>query len=111
MSNRFDLSLRSRLLLLVLLGVVLPLGLLGFFVNNSAQRTGVELVHTRLQEALAETVEEFGHQWIQKRSLLLDLAENHAVVAALDGREPWGGKLEGPAQIEQGCGNGRLWPH
>jgi signal transduction histidine kinase len=105
MSNRFDLSLRSRLLLLVLLGVVLPLGLLGLFVNNSAQRTGVELVHTRLQEALAETVEEFGHQWIQKRSLLLDLAESHAVVAALDGTEPWGDRLQGSGRNDIN----RLW--
>jgi len=100
MNNRFDLSLRGRLLLLVLLGVVLPLGLLGLFVNNSARRTGIDLVHSRLQEALAETVNEFGRQWIQKRSLLLDLGERQAVVAALDGSEPWGEELQAQAPTE-----------
>ncbi len=105
MRNRFDLSLRSRLLLLVLLGVVLPLGFLGLFVNNSARRTGIDLVHARLQKALAETVNEFGRQWIQKRSLLLDLGETQAVVAALDGSEPWGEELQGPAPAELA----RIW--
>ena len=105
MSNRFDLSLRGRLLLLVLLGVVLPLGLLGLFVNNSARRTGIDLVHARLQEALSQTVHEFGRQWIQKRSLLLDLGETQAVVAALDGSEPWGEELQGPAPTELA----RIW--
>jgi signal transduction histidine kinase len=100
MAIRFDLSLRSRLLLLILLGVVLPLGLLGLFVNNTARRTGIELVHLRLQEALAETVEEFGRQWIQHRSLLLDLAETHAVKDALGGSHPWEDSLQDQDRAE-----------
>lgn len=100
MGNRLDLSLRSRLLMLVLLGVVLPLGFLGLFVSNSARRTGIDLVHERLQEALGETVDEFGRQWVQRRSLLLDLLETRAVKNALDGSDPWGDSLQGPARGE-----------
>lgn len=82
-------SLRSRLLLLVLLGVVLPLGLLGIVVNFSARRTGVELVHERLREALGETVAGFGGQWNQQRSLVLDLTEARAVMETLRSGMSW----------------------
>jgi signal transduction histidine kinase len=95
MSLGRNLTLRSRLLLLVLLGVVLPLGILGLVVNYSAQRTGVNLVEDRIQEALVETVAEFGKQWVRRRSVLLDLTETKAVLGALDGSGPWVGPLQG----------------
>ncbi len=98
-------SLRTRLLLLVLLGVVLPLGLLGIVVNFSARRTGVELVHGRLREALGETVAGFGAQWTQQRSLILDLAEAGAVVEALRAGRPWQDSIPGAAGQEMA----RLW--
>jgi signal transduction histidine kinase len=87
--SQVNLSLRGRLLMLVLLGVVFPLGLLGFWNSYSARRAGIALVHDRLQEALTETVNEFQQQWIQRRSLILDVSEAGAVVAALDGTRPW----------------------
>jgi signal transduction histidine kinase len=89
MSSRLNLSLRGRLLLLVLLGVVFPLGFLGLWNSFSARRAGIDLVHDRLQEALAETVNEFQQQWVQRRSAILDLSESGAVVSALDGTRPW----------------------
>jgi signal transduction histidine kinase len=89
MQNGFNLSLRGRLLLLVLLGVVFPLGLLGIWNSYSSRRAGIDLVHDRLQEALGETVTEFQQQWVQRRSQILDMSEAGAVVAALDRTRPW----------------------
>ncbi len=92
-----NLSLRARLLLLVLLGVILPLGLLGIVVNFSARRAGVELVHERLRETLRETIVGFGAQWTQRRSLVLDLTEAAAVVDVLQNGTPWQSSVPGMA--------------
>lgn len=89
MKRWLDPNLRTRLLMLVLFGVVLPLGLMGIWTSYSAKRTGIQLVHERLREALAETVNEFQQQWIQKRSSLLDLSESAAVISVLDGSGSW----------------------
>jgi signal transduction histidine kinase len=105
MSSRFDLTLRGRLLLLVLLGVVFPLGFLGLWNSYSARRAGVDLVHERLQEALAETVNEFQQQWVQRRSAILDLSESGAVVSALDGTVPWETPVPAPVRDELS----RIW--
>jgi len=77
------LSLRSRFLLLVLLGVVLPLGAMGLWLTRSARRTGEDLVRARLEESLAETVEAAGRQWTLGQSALLDLGDSRAVQTAL----------------------------
>ncbi|HSG46281.1 MAG TPA: HAMP domain-containing sensor histidine kinase [Longimicrobiales bacterium] len=97
---RFNPGLRARLLMLVLLGVVLPLGILGLWVSTSARRTGVELVHVRARESLSQTVAEFQGEWVRRRSLLLDLSESAAVVGALDGTAPWTGEMASPARAE-----------
>ena len=105
MSSGFNLSLRGRLLLLVLLGVVFPLGLLGIWNSYSARRAGVELVHDRLQDALTETVTEFQQQWVQRRSQILDLGEEEAVVATLNGTRPWEVPVPDPVRDELS----RIW--
>lgn len=105
MSNRLNLSLRGRLLLLVLLGVVFPLGFLGIWNSFSARRAGIDLVHDRLQEALGETVTEFQQQWVQRRSQILDLGEAQTVVAALDGTRPWQIPVPDPVREELS----RIW--
>ena len=51
------LSLRSRFLLVVVLGVVVPLGLVGLWLNTSARRSGEELVRSRLESSLLELAE------------------------------------------------------
>ena len=96
----FNPSLRTRLLILVLLGAVLPLGVLGLWVSTSARRTGVELVRTRAQDALARTVTEFEGEWVRRRSLILDLSESASVVGALDGTSPWTSAVHGPGRAE-----------
>jgi len=77
------LSLRSRFLLLVLLGAVIPLGLVGYWLSRSARQSGERLVRERLEASLLDVVNSVGGQWGGHRSTLLDLAENRVVLVAL----------------------------
>lgn len=85
MSLLYRLSLRSRVLLLVLIGVVLPLGLVGLWLNRSSERSGVALVKTRLTESLNDVVDSFGERWTRSQSLLLDVADGPTIGAILRG--------------------------
>ncbi len=76
-------SLRSRILILVLLGVVLPLGLVGLWLTDSTRRSGEELVRERLAEALEELVQTTGSRWTGHRAAVLNLASTPAVQRAL----------------------------
>ncbi len=78
-----QLSLRSRFLLLVLFGVVLPLGAMGLWVARSARRSGADMVRARLEESLSQTVEAAGRQWTLCQSVLLDLGDAPVVQSAL----------------------------
>ncbi|UCC84344.1 MAG: HAMP domain-containing histidine kinase [Gemmatimonadota bacterium] len=78
-----QLSLRSRFLLLVLLGAVLPLGAMGLWVARSARQSGEDLVRARLEESLSQTVEAAGRQWTLCQSVLLDLGDAAVVQSAL----------------------------
>jgi len=84
-----DVSLRGRFLLFALFGIVLPLGLVGFWLTRSAERSGVELVRRRLAESLRTGVEAFGTQWVRNMSLLIDLTESSTLVSALQGDSGW----------------------
>ena len=77
------LSLRSKFILIVLGGAVLPLALLGIWLNRTAERSGEHLLRGRLQTSLSQVVDEIGLRWLSQRSQLLRLAENAAVQAAL----------------------------
>lgn len=72
-------SLRGRFLLVVLVGVVVPLGLVGLWLNASARRSGEELVRSRLDSSLRDLAERIGLGWPTRLSLLLDLADADAV--------------------------------
>ncbi len=78
-----SLSLRSRFLLVILLGVMIPLGVVGLWLTRSAQYSGEELVRARLAESLAEVVEITGRRWTLCQSVVLDLADSRAVQTAL----------------------------
>lgn len=79
------LSLRSKFILILLGGAVLPLALLGLWLNRTAERSGEELLRTRLNTSLNQVVDEIGLRWLSGRSQLLRLAEAPAVQAALRG--------------------------
>ncbi|MBI4542472.1 MAG: hypothetical protein HY705_05535, partial [Gemmatimonadetes bacterium] len=78
-------SLRTRLLLVVLLGVLLPLGLVGLWLVGVAERSGEALVRRRLERSLHEIVQQTGINWVSRRSQLLRLAETPAVQSLLRG--------------------------
>ncbi len=94
-----SLSLRSKLILIVLGGAVLPLALLGLWLNRTAERSGEELLRARLGTSLGQVVDEVGLRWLSRRSQLLRLAECSAVQIALRGDSP-SREAEGAAQAE-----------
>jgi signal transduction histidine kinase len=83
------LSLRSRFLLIVLGGGLLPLVLVGSWLARSAERSGEELLRARMDASLHQMVMEVGTRWVRLRSGLLTLAETDEVWSALAaGAEP-----------------------
>jgi signal transduction histidine kinase len=83
MKSPRSLSLRSKFILIVLGGAVLPLALLGLWLTRTAERSGEELLRARLQTSLSQVVDEIGLRWLSQRSQLLRLAESRAIQAAL----------------------------
>lgn len=72
-------SFRTRILVLVLTVAVVPMLLLGLWLTRSASRSGQELLHSRLADALDGTVSRIGGNWLRLRSDLLFLGEDEAV--------------------------------
>lgn len=84
-------GVRTRFLLVVLLGVLLPLALVGAWLAHSGQRSAEQMLREQLEEALADAATDLGHRWIDMRGRLLDLGEHPAVIAALRaGDDPLG---------------------
>jgi len=108
MRSRPALSLRSKFILIVLGGAVLPLALLGVWLNRTAERSGEELLRTRLEISLAEVAEDAGLRWLSVRGEILRIAELPEVQVGLKGngsfdedypRDPVPSSAEeGPAQ-------------
>lgn len=76
-------SLRTRIVLLVLLVGVLPMALLGVWLNRSAARSGRALLMQRLEDAVETSANTLGRRWILLRSELLDLADGELARRAL----------------------------
>jgi len=77
------LSFRVRVLLIVLLVALVPLGLVGLWLTRSAARTGESLMHERLTGALGATLDAVIGNWIRERSRLLSVAESPGIRDAL----------------------------
>jgi len=77
------LSFRARILLIVLAVAVIPLGMLGLWLTRATARSGEELVRSRLEESLDQTVGAIASRWVQLRSSLLFLTEEPGVLDAL----------------------------
>jgi signal transduction histidine kinase len=85
------LGVRTRFLLVVLLGVLIPLALVGAWLAHAGQRSAEQMLREQLETALAGAATDVGHRWIEVRGRLLDLGEHPAVIAALrTGRDPLG---------------------
>lgn len=96
---RASLSLRARIIVLVLAVALLPLGLVGWWLTRTAARSGEELLRLRLDEMLERTVADFGPRWVAQRSALLSLGEHEAVQDLLAGK---GGRpVSAPADLRR----------
>jgi signal transduction histidine kinase len=76
-------SFRARILLIVLVLGVIPLGLLGLWLTRSTARSAEELVRAQLQESVEGALTQVVSRWTRFRSPLLDLVEDPEVQAAL----------------------------
>lgn len=76
MTMRRTLSLRASFLLILVFGAFLPLGMVGFWLNRSAARSGEELVRARLERGVRDVVAGIGGRWVAQRTALLQLAEH-----------------------------------
>lgn len=77
--NAPALSLRTRLLLIPLVGAILPLALFGAWLANSISRSAEELLRARLEESLHRVATGIGARWVSRRADLLTMAEDDAV--------------------------------
>ncbi len=77
------LSFRARVLLVILVVAVIPLGFVGVWLTRSAARSGEQILRGRLSEALEETSSGILRRWVEQRSALLFLAEDEQTQAAL----------------------------
>jgi len=82
-ARRRSLGVRNRFILVVVLGVVVPIAVVGAWLAHTARTSGEALLRTRLDESLANAARTIGLRWVDERSALLTLAENAAVAAAL----------------------------
>ena len=80
--------LRRRILLTVVLGAVLPLGLIGLWTTQGAARSGRALLQSQLQAQLDQTIRELETRLERRKSDLLLLAENEPVRLALRDAAP-----------------------
>lgn len=82
------LSLRARILLIVLgLGTIPPV-VLGVWLTRSTASSGEEIVQSRLDGAIDQTVPGIVSRWIAIRSSVLDLADGREVRQLLDQPNP-----------------------
>jgi len=82
-----SLTLRSKFILVLAFGAVLPLGVVGYWLARSTQRSGEQLLQARLEASLEDLANEIRRSWVDHRSHLLDIAEHEAVVRALRGSD------------------------
>jgi signal transduction histidine kinase len=78
-------SLRSRFLLIVLAGAILPLAATGYWLTRSAVRSAEQLLHTQLDTSLATTVALVERRWELRNADLVYLADNDVSVHLLAG--------------------------
>jgi len=76
-------SIRTSFLLILLLGAVIPLGIVGWWLTLSTRVSGQELLRSRLEQTLGEIVQTIGNNWVGQRSNLTLLAESEVVQTAL----------------------------
>ena len=78
-----SLSLRTKLVLIIIIGAIVPLGAVGAWLTTNTRRSAESLLRSRLDSAVSHAVTELGTEWVAYRSVLTDIAEDSAVHRAL----------------------------
>jgi len=76
-------TLRGRFLLVIVLGMALPVALLGPWLARTARESGETLLRGRLDASLVEAANAVGGRWVSHRSQLLRMTEDPALLASL----------------------------
>jgi len=96
-------SFRTRMLLVVLVVTVLPLGLVGLWLTAAATRAGEELITERVESTVNDAAVVAGTRWVTLRSGLLDITEEgsfrRALAAAASGPDAALGAEPPPALV------------
>ena len=94
-------SLRTRILLVVLLGGIAPLALVGLWIVSSGPQSGEDVLRARLTETMEEIVGTTGQRWVVIRSRLLGLAEEPVFRALFWDPEAVDPDVDLPAVLER----------
>lgn len=81
--HRVNPSLRVRFLLTILVGLVLPLVLVGLWLTSTLRRSGEDLLRSQLAATLRQLATEAEQRWVYRQSDILLLAGNDPVRNAL----------------------------
>ncbi len=81
--RRPSLSLRTKLVLIIVIGAMVPLGAVGAWLSTNTRRSAESLLRSRLDSAVSHAVTDLGTHWVAYRSVLTDIAEDSAVRRAL----------------------------
>jgi signal transduction histidine kinase len=85
MLTAFGRTLRSYVLSIVLLGALLPLGIIGAWLTRGGVRSGEELLREQLESSLGQVASIAARRWDMRRGDLLFLANNEAALHVLAG--------------------------
>src|SRR4029079_17569056 len=76
-------ALRRRLVLIVVVGAVVPLGLVGLWTTRTAARSGRALLASQLEAQVSVAADGVARQWAQYRGDLMMLGESEPTRVAL----------------------------
>jgi signal transduction histidine kinase len=82
------LSLRTRIMMIVVLGAILPLALLGAWLTASGARAGRELLRRELESSLTQVAARMTERWVDRSAEVALLANNAAAHQLLAVEEP-----------------------
>lgn len=88
-ARRWRSSVRAKILTIVIVGILVPLTLIGVWTSNQLERAGKDLLRSELNSTLAEVERFIARDWTVRRGELMLLAENSVVPHLItEGRQP-----------------------
>lgn len=77
-------SIRTRMLLIIVLVAAVPVALMGLWFTGSASRSSQELLEDRMAVVLGQVASDITSRWVRERSLAQDIADDMRVRQAFD---------------------------